>query len=253
VHVLNHVGKHFKVRGPLNVTRSPQGRPVVAQAGSSEAGRELAARTADVVFTAQTRLDEARAFYADVKGRAARYGRSPDDIRIMPGITPVLGRTEAEAREKYEELQELLPDELALQALSHISGGLDLTRFPLDGPLPELPPSNAAKARQELVVRTAREQNMTLRQIARHTAAAMGHRVLVGTAEYMADEMETWLKQDAADGFNVICNHYPQPLEDFARLVVPELQRRGVFRHEYTGTTLREHLGLRMPPSRYAA
>ena len=251
VHFLDHAGEHFKVRGPLNITRSPQGRPVVAQAGSSEAGRELAAKTADVVFTAQTQLDEARAFYADVKGRAARYGRSADEIVIMPGITPVLGATQAEARERYEELQSLLPDDLALQSMSHISGGLDLSKFPLDGPLPELPPSNAAKARQALVVRTAREQNMTLRQIARHTSAAMGHRVLVGTAEYIADELESWLEADAADGFNVICNHYPQPLEDFCRLVVPELRRRGVFRTEYAGRTLREHLGLRVPENRH--
>ena len=251
VHFLNHEGEHFKVRGPLNITRSAQGWPVVAQAGSSEAGRELAAKTADVVFTAQTQIDEARAFYADVKARAARYGRSAEDIVIMPGITPVLGATMAEARERYEELQALLPDDLALQSMSHISGGLDLSKFPLDGPLPELPPSNAAKARQALVVKTAREQNMTLRQIARHTAAAMGHRVLVGTAEYIADELEGWLKADAADGFNVICNHYPKPLDDFCQMVVPELQRRGVFRTEYTGTTLREHLGLRVPENRY--
>jgi N-acetyl-S-(2-succino)cysteine monooxygenase len=253
VHFLDHVGKHFRVRGPLNVARSPQGRPIVAQAGSSKAGRELAAKTADVIFTAQTQLSEAQAFYADVKGRAARYGRRADDIRIMPGITPVLGRTEAEARERYEELQALLPDDLALQSMSHISGELDLSKFPLDGPLPELPPSNAAKARQELVMRTAREQNMTLRQIARHTAAAMGHRVLAGTADYVADELATWLAQDAADGFNVICNYYPGPLEDFCRLVVPELQRRGVFRRDYTGRTLREHLGLPVPENRHSA
>ena len=251
VHFLNHEGEHFKVRGPLNVPRSAQGWPVVAQAGSSDAGRELAAKTADVVFTAQTLIEEARAFYADVKGRAARYGRSAEDIVIMPGITPVLGATMAEARERYEELQALLPDDLALQSMSHISGGLDLSKFPLDGPLPELPPSNAAKARQALVVKTAREQNMTLRQIARHTSAAMGHRVLVGTADYIADELESWLNAEAADGFNVICNHYPKPLEDFCQLVVPELQRRGIFRAEYQGTTLREHLGLRVPANRY--
>jgi FMN-dependent oxidoreductase (nitrilotriacetate monooxygenase family) len=251
VHFLDHEGPHFKVRGPLNVTRSPQGRPVVAQAGSSEAGRELAAKTADVIFTAQTEIGRAKDFYADVKSRTARYGRSPDDVKIMPGITPVLGATEAEAREKYEELQALLPDDVALQSLSHISGGLDLRDYPLDGPLPDLPPSNAAKARQDLVVRRARDDNMTLRQIARHTAAGTGHRVLVGTAEYMADEMETWLKQDAADGFNIICNHYPVPFEDFARKVVPELQRRGVFRTEYEGTTLRENLGLKLPRNRY--
>ena len=169
----------------------------------------------------------------------------------MPGITPVLGRTEAEARERYEELQALLPDDLALQSMSHICGGLDLSKFPLDGPLPELPPSNAAKARQALVVRTAREQNMTLRQIARHTAAAMGHRVLVGTAEYIADELEAWLAQDAADGFNVICNYYPGPLEDFCRLVVPELQRRGVFRANTRGARCATIWVLPVPENRY--
>jgi FMN-dependent oxidoreductase (nitrilotriacetate monooxygenase family) len=251
VHFLNHEGAHFKVRGPLNVTRSPQGRPVVAQAGSSEAGRELAARTADVVFTAQTQLAPAQAFYADVKARAARYGRAPEDIKIMPGLTPVIGATMAEAQERYEELQALLPDDVALQSLSHISGGLDLTQFPLDGPLPELPPSNAAKARQELVVRTARERGMTLRQIARHTAAGTGHRVLVGTAAYMADEMQAWLEADAADGFNVICNYYFAPFEQFTRQVIPELQRRGIFRRDYEFSTLRQNLGLGIPQNRY--
>ena len=252
VHFLNHEGEHFKVRGPLNVTRTPQGRPVVAQAGSSEAGRALAARTADVIFTAQTKLEEAQTFYADVKSRTVQFGRTPADIKIMPGITPVLGNTESEARAKYQQLQDLLPDDVALQSLSHISGGLDLTQFPLDGPLPDLPPSNAAKARQDLVVRTARDQNMTLRDIARHTAAGTGHRVLVGTADYMADELETWLKHDAADGFNVICNWYHQPFEDFTRQVIPELRRRGIFRHDYEGTTLRDNLGLRVPPNRYS-
>ncbi len=253
VHFLDHAGEHFKVRGPLNVTRTPQGRPVVAQAGSSEAGRDLAARTADVVFTAQTKLPEAQAFYADVKARAARYGRGPDAIKIMPGLTPVIGATEAEARERYEELQSLMPDDVALQSLAHISGGLDLTQFPLDGPLPELPPSNAANARQALVVNTARERNMTLREIARHTAAGTGHRVLVGTPDYIASEMELWLKQDAADGFNVVCNYYHKPFEDFVRLVIPELQRRGVFRTEYEATTLRGNLGLPVPENRYTA
>ena len=253
VHFLDHEGEHFKVRGPLNVTRTPQGRPVVAQAGSSEAGRDLAAKTADVIFTAQTRIDEARAFYADVKGRTGRHGRTPDDIKIMPGITPVLGATMAEAQARYEHLQSLMPDDVALQSLSHISGGLDLSQFPLDGPLPDLPPSNAAKARQALVVNTARERNMTLREIARHTAAGTGHRVLVGTAEYMADEMQSWLQNDAADGFNIICNWYHRPFEEFAHQVVPELQRRGVFRTEYEGTTLRANLGLRVPENRYSA
>ena len=253
VHHLDHDGPHFRVRGPLNVTRSPQGWPVVAQAGSSEAGRELAARTADVVFTAQTQLPEAQAFYNDVKARAARHGRAPESILVMPGITPVIGATMAEAQARYDELQSLLPDDVALQSLSHISGGLDLTQFPLDGPLPDLPPSNAAKARQDLVVRTARERGMTLREIARHTAAGTGHRVLVGTAEYMADEMQAWLEGGAADGFNVICNYYHAPFEEFSRQVIPELQRRGLFRTEYEGGTLRANLGLRVPENRYTA
>ena len=144
-----------------------------------------------------------------------------------------------------------MPDDVALLSLTHISGGLDLTKFPLDGPLPDLPPSNAAKARQALVVQTARDHNMTLRQIARHTAAGTGHRVIVGTAEYMADEMEKWLKEEAADGFNVVCNHYPKPFEDFCTEVVPLLQQRGVFRTEYEGKTLRENLGLKIPENRY--
>ena len=251
VHYLDHVGKHFKVKGPLNITRSPQGWPVIAQAGSSEAGRELAARTADVVFTAQTKIDEAKAFYADIKKRAAKYGRGPEDIKIMPGLTPVLGKTMDDAKANYEQLQSLMPDDVALLSLTHISGGLDLTKFALDGPLPDLPPSNAAKARQALVVKTARDNNMTLRQIARHTAAGTGHRVIVGTAEYMADEMEKWLKEEAADGFNVVCNHYPKPFEDFCAAVVPLLQQRGVFRKEYEGKTLRENLGLKIPENRY--
>lgn len=251
IHFLDHVGKYFRVKGPLNITRSPQGWPVIAQAGSSEAGRELAARTADVVFTAQTKIDEAKAFFADVKGRTAKYGRTPDDIKIMPGLTPVLGRTMEEAKANYEYLQTLMPDDVALQSLSHISGGLDLSKFPLDGPLPELPPSNAAKARQALVVKTARDHNMTLRQIARHTAAGTGHRVIIGTPEYMADEMEKWLKEEAADGFNVVCNHYPKPFEDFCTEVVPLLQKRGIFRTAYEGQTLRDRLGLKVPPNRY--
>ncbi len=251
IHFLDHVGKHFKVKGPLNITRSPQGWPVIAQAGSSEAGRDLAARTADVVFTAQTKIDEAKAFYADIKQRAAKYGRAPDDIKIMPGLTPVLGKTMDDAKANYEYLQSLMPDDVALLSLTHISGGLDLTKYPLDGPLPDLPPSNAAKARQALVVKTARDHKMTLRQIARHTAAGTGHRVIVGTAEYMADEMEKWLKEEAADGFNVVCNHYPKPFEDFCTEVVPLLQQRGVFRKDYEGKTLRENLGLKIPENRY--
>ena len=252
MHFLHHKGEHFKVRGPLNVSRCPQGWPVVAQAGSSEPGKDLAARTADVVFTAQTELEAARDFYADVKGRTWRYGRTPDDIKIMPGLTPVIGRTMEEAQEKYDELQRLLPDDVALTALARFTRGIDIYSYDLDGPMPELPQANSAKSRQALIMAMARKQNMTLRQVARSVSAAQGHRVLVGTAQYIADEMEEWLRKDAADGFCVICNYYPGPFDAFCTQVIPELQRRGIFRTSYEGTTLRQNLGLKVPRSRYA-
>ncbi len=252
MHFLDHHGKHFNVRGPLNSPRTPQYRPIIAQAGSSEPGRELAARTADVVFTAQTEIEAAQAFMIDVKGRTAKYGRTPDDIKIMPGITPVLGKTMAEAQEKYEELQALLPDDVALAALARFTRGIDIFSYPLDGPMPDLPEANSAKSRQKLIMDMAKKHNMTLREVARSVSAAQGHRVLVGTVDYIASEMEEWLMKDACDGFNVICNYYPGPFDDFANQVIPELQRRGIFRTAYEGKTLRENLGLRMPRSRYA-
>lgn len=253
MHFLEHKGRNFDVRGPLNLPRSPQGRPVVAQAGSSGPGMELAARTADLVFTAQLEIPEARAFYVDLKSRMARYGREAGDLLILPGLTPIVGRTMAEARAKHEQLQELMPDEVALSSLARLSGGLDLRQFPLDGPLPPLPPTNSGKSRQQLAVDLARKGNMTLRQIARHMASAAGHRVLVGTPTFIADEMQAWLEADAADGFNIICNHYPVPFEEFTELVIPELQRRGIFRTAYEGRTLRENLGLPVPTNRYVS
>jgi FMN-dependent oxidoreductase (nitrilotriacetate monooxygenase family) len=251
VHLLNHNGKHFKVRGPLNVARSPQGRPVVAQAGSSEPGRELAAKTADVVFTAQTVLAEGQDFYRDVKGRMARYGRQPDDMRIMPGINIVVGRTEAEARARNDAMDSLVTDEVALRSITRLMGGLDITKYPIDGPLPELPPSNAAKARQKIMIDMARKENLSIRQLAHRFARATGHQILVGTPKYMADVMEEWFMQRGADGFTVLQPYYPQPLEDFVELVIPELQRRGLFRTEYTGRTLRENLGVPFPQNRF--
>jgi FMN-dependent oxidoreductase (nitrilotriacetate monooxygenase family) len=253
MHFLDHQGKYFNVRGPLNSPRTPQGRPVVAQAGSSEPGRELAARTADIVFTAQTELAAAQEFFADVKGRTARYGRTPDDIKIMPGITPVIGRTMEEAQEKYDALQSLLPDDVALAALARFTRGIDIFSYPLDGPMPDLPEANSAKSRQKLIMDMAKKHDMTLRQVARSVSAAQGHRVLVGTVDYIASEMEEWLVKDACDGFNVICNYYPGPFDDFSNQVIPELQRRGIFRTAYEGSTLRENLGLRVPENRYTA
>ena len=251
LHVLNHEGKHFKVRGPLNIARPVQGYPIIAQAGSSDPGRELAARTADVVFTAQVLLDEAQAFYADVKGRAVRYGRNPDHIKIMPGIRYVLGATESEAKERYEKMVAEPSDEGAFASVQRLAGDLDLKQFPLDGPLPDLPPSNAAKARQEMMIQLARREKMTIRQLARYFTFSTGHMVYVGTPKGLADLMEEWLRKDAADGFTMLSPYYPRPLEEFIEWVVPDLQRRGIFRTEYEGTTLREHLGIPFRPNRY--
>lgn len=252
LHLLDHKGKHFKVRGPLNVARPIQGHPIVAQAGSSEPGRELAARTADVVFTAQVTLEDAQAFYQDVRGRMPRHGRSPDDIRIMPGIRYVLGRTEAEAKERYEMMLAEASVEGALQSVQRLCGDLDIRQYDLDGPLPDLPPSNAAKARQKMMIDLARRENLTIRELARRFTFSLGHMVYVGTPMGLADFMESWFTQDACDGFTMLSPYFPEPLELFVEGVVPELQRRGLFRKEYEGTTLRENLELPYKHHRHA-
>jgi FMN-dependent oxidoreductase (nitrilotriacetate monooxygenase family) len=251
LHVLNHKGKHFSVRGPLNIARPPQGYPIVAQAGSSEPGRALAARTADVVFTAQVSLEEAQAFYADVKGRMPRYGRAPDHIRIMPGIRYVLGATESQARERYEMMVSEASEDGALASVQRLCGDLNIRDYDLDGPLPDLPPSNAAKARQKMMIDLARRENLTIRQLARRFTFSLGHLVYVGTAVGMADLMESWFKNDAADGFTMLSPYYPAPLEELVDTLIPELQRRGLFRTEYEGTTLRENLELPFRTNRY--
>jgi alkanesulfonate monooxygenase SsuD/methylene tetrahydromethanopterin reductase-like flavin-dependent oxidoreductase (luciferase family) len=222
LHVLDHVGEHFQVKGPLNVARSPQGQPVIVQAGSSETGRELAAQTAEVVFTAQTSLASAQAFYADLKGRLPKYGRSADSLKIMPGVFVVVG------------------------------GNFDLSKYPLDGPLPELPLTESGQqSRQKLLTELAGRENLTLAELGRKIAGGRGHYSLVGTPEQIADRLQEWFEQGAADGFNVLVPHLPGGLEDFANGVVPELQRRGLFRTEYEGRTLRENLGLARPGNRF--
>ncbi len=253
LHVLDHVGKHFKVKGPLNVARAPQGYPIIAQAGSSEPGRELAARTADVVFTAQVSLEEAKAFYADVKGRMAKYGRDPDDMRIMPGVRYVLARTESEAREKYEMMLAEASEEGALKSVQRLAGDLDLRNFPLDGPLPDLPPSNAAKARQKMLIDLARRENLSIRQLGRRFTFSLGHLVFVGTPLMLADLMEDWWANDAADGFTMLSPYFPEPLEFVVAELVPELQRRGIFRKQYEGPMLRDNLELRYKKNRYVS
>lgn len=246
-HILNHKGKHFKVRGPLNVARAPQGHPVLVQAGSSEPGKELAARTAEVVFTAHQTIEDARAFYTDLKGRLARYGRDRDELKIMPGIFPVIGRTEEEAQEKFRQIQDLIHPAVGLSMLAGMAGNVDLSQYPLDGPVPDVPETNSSKSRQKLLLDLARRENLTIRELYLRIAGARGHYQIVGTPVQIADKMEEWFTTGAADGFNVMPPHLPAGLHDFVEHVLPELRRRGLFRSEYEGRTLRENLGLRIP------
>lgn len=252
LHVLDHQGEHFRVKGPLNVARSPQGQPVVVQAGSSEVGRDLAAQTAEVVFTAQTSLASAQAFYADIKGRLRAFGRDADSLKIMPGVFIVVAETEALAKAKFESFQELVEPQVGVALLGRMLGNFDLSGYPLDGPLPELPLTDSGqRSRQKLLTELADQENLTLAQLGRRIAGGRGHYSLIGTPEQIADELQRWFEQGAADGFNVLVPHLPGGLEDVAQLLVPELQRRGLFRAEYEGTTLRENLGLQRPAYRY--
>ncbi|HEY4386287.1 MAG TPA: LLM class flavin-dependent oxidoreductase [Ktedonobacteraceae bacterium] len=252
IHILNHKGKHFSVHGPLNVARPPQGYPVIVQAGASEDGRDFAASTAEVIFTAQQTLAEAQAFYADIKGQLAKYGRAPEELKIMPGVFPVIGKTEQEAKEKYDQLQNLIHPSVGLALLSGNVGGFDLSSYPLDGPLPDLPETNLNQSRQKLVTDLARRENLTIRQLYQRIAGARGHRTVWGTPEQIADYLEDWFVHDAADGFNIMPPYLPNGLYDFVELVVPILQRRGLFRTQYEGSTLRENLGLSRPASQFS-
>jgi FMN-dependent oxidoreductase (nitrilotriacetate monooxygenase family) len=253
-HVLNHHGEHFQVKGPLNVARSPQGQPVVVQAGSSETGRELAAETAEVVFTAQTSLGNAQAFYADIKTRLERFDRHPDALKIMPGVFVVVGESQAQAREKFGEFQDLVQPEVGVALLGRMLGNFDLSGYPLDQPLPPLPVTDSGQqSRQKLLTQLGQDENLTLAQLGRRIAGGRGHYSLIGTPDQIADELQAWFDERAADGFNVLVPHLPGGLEDFAQQVVPLLQQRGLFRQHYTGRTLRDHLGLARPSNRFAA
>ncbi len=252
LHFLNHRGPHFQVRGPLTVPRPPQGHPVVVQAGSSDTGRNLAAETAEVVFTAQQTLAGAKAFYADLKGRLARFGRDRDSLKIMPGFAPVIGRSRAEAQEKFEQLQSLVQPEVGLSTLSNTLGGADLSGYDVDAPMPDLPETNGPKSRQRLILDAAKRDGLTLRQVYLQVVLARGHFSVHGTGADIADVLEQWFKEEAADGFNVMPQVLGGGAAEFVDLVVPELQRRGLFRTQYEGRTLRDHLELARPASRYA-
>jgi FMN-dependent oxidoreductase (nitrilotriacetate monooxygenase family) len=244
------VGRHFQVRGPLNIPRPVQGYPLLVQAGSSETGKEYAARYAEAVFTAQQTFKEGKTFYDDVKGRLAKYSRSPDEIKILPGISPILGRTEAEARDREAELNALITPEYGVRQLSTLLDH-DLSTYPLDGPLPDVGTyTEGAQSRFDLVTGLAKRENLTIRQLIERLAGGRGHRVFAGTAVQVADQLEHWFTEGAADGFNIMPPTLPAGLTDFVDLVVPELQRRGLFRREYTSTTLRGHYGLARPANR---
>jgi len=247
LHVLNHHGKHFQVRGPLNAARPVQGYPVIAQAGSSDAGRALATRAGELIFTAQHTVEQGQAFYAEIKQRAAALGRDPDHLKVLPGVSPIVGRTLEEAQARYDQQQALLDPPSFLRSISRFTSlGFDLSELPFDAVVP-LPPeqfdTNTHKSRQKLVFDLIRRERPTVRQLFNKLTAG-GHRILIGTPESIADDFQAWFEAGAADGFNVMFSGLHQGIGDFAEQVVPELQRRGLFRREYQGQTLRENLGL---------
>jgi N-acetyl-S-(2-succino)cysteine monooxygenase len=252
IHPIEHAGEHFAVHGPLNTSRPPQGHPLLVQAGSSEDGKEFAARHAEAVFTAQQTLAEGQAFYADLKGRLASYGRDPDDLLVLPGISPIIGSTEREALRLEKELEDLIIPAYGLAQLAHMTG-IDLNEDALDKPLPDISiETEGAQSRRKLVVDLARRERLTVRQLLGRLAGGRGHRVVAGTPEQIADQIEEWFRSGAADGFNIMPPLLPSGLSDFVDHVVPELQARGLFRHEYEGRTLRDNYGLARPGSRYA-
>jgi FMN-dependent oxidoreductase (nitrilotriacetate monooxygenase family) len=255
VHAIEHAGRFFRVRGPLDVPRSPQGHPVLVQAGSSEDGKQFAARYAEAVFTAQQTLAEGQAFYADLKRRAAAAGRDPGEIKILPGIVPVLGSTETEARELEAELDRLIVADHARNMLASLLR-VEPERLALDSELPaDLPDEDeieGAKSRYTLIVELARRDRLTVRQLIGRLGGGRGHRTFAGTPEQVAQTIEEWCTNGAADGFNVMPAVLPSGLELFAAHVVPILQRRGLFRTDYEGRTLREHYGLARPAGQYA-
>lgn len=244
VRTLNHKGKHFSVKGPLNAARSPQGRPVIIQAGGSDATIEMASRIADVVFTAQADLAAAQDFRSRVREAARQRGRSPDTIKVMPGISLYVGRTRAEAQAKFDALHSMVDIPDAVAGLGLLLGGVDLSGFDPDAPMPELEGNDLRMSGPGTFVRLGREKNYTLGRVAVHAKAARNHCLVVGDVKDVADHMEAWFHEGGADGFNLLPPVVPGSLLDFGELVVPELQARGLFRHEYEGPTLREILGL---------
>jgi len=245
--VLEHDGEFFRVRGPLHVPPSPQGEPVLIQAGASEDGKNLAAETAEVVFGASQTLVQAKGFYADVKGRMAAIGRNPDSLKIMPGLSVSVAETHEEAEAKWTELQNLIDPKTGL-ALLEERLHFDISHCDVDGPLPEMPVEEMDGSRVELIYEMAERENMTIRDLYHHFGGTRGHKHITGSVTEVADFMEEWVTEMGCDGFNIMPPIFPSGLQDFVDLVIPELQRRGLFRTEYEGSTLRENLGLPQPP-----
>jgi alkanesulfonate monooxygenase len=243
--VLGHRGKYYSVRGPLNIARPVQGWPVIVQAGASEAGRQLAAETAEVIFAAQSTLEAGQRFYADMQARLQKLGRAPDSLKILPGAFVVVGESVAEAREKRAQLDGLVHFESSIASLS-IALGHDASAFDPDAPLPPIPPSNASHSGRERAIELGQSEQLTVRQLAQRLGGYSGLS-FVGTPQTIADEMQDWLERRGSDGFNIMFPYLPGGLDAFVERVVPELQRRGIFRREYEGQTLRENLGLKRP------
>lgn len=252
MHPPHHKGEFYSVDGALNIARPIQGYPLIVQAGASEIGRQFAAEVAEMVFAAASDLKDAQSYYADVKSRAEKVGRDREHLKVLPGNFVVIGDTVAEAKAIKRKLDDMVNPASGIGTLS-VQLGCDASKFDLDGPLPEIPPSNASHTSRQKLVNKAREDNLTVRQLAQFVGGAFGALEMVGTPQTIADEMEEWLMSDACDGFNVMFPYLPGGLDSFVDKLVPELQRRGLYRTEYEGATLRENLGLPRPKNRYAA
>jgi FMN-dependent oxidoreductase (nitrilotriacetate monooxygenase family) len=253
VRPLNHKGRFFNVKGPINMMRSPQGQPIIIQAGGSPAGQDLSARSADLVFSVVNGDSvSAKAAYDSLKERVIKHGRQPDQLPILPGLMPIIGDSDQEAREQLARLQGWLSSSNALTLVSQRLGH-DISKYPLDGPIPDFPQTQGGQAFSKTLFEMARREKMTLRDLYNITAAARGHWVVAGTPKRIADTMEEWFTGGLADGFVVMPAYFPGAFDDFVDKVVPELQRRGLYRTEYSGSTLRDHLGLERPaPVRHA-
>jgi FMN-dependent oxidoreductase (nitrilotriacetate monooxygenase family) len=250
LHGLNHQGEYFSIAGPLNLTRGPQGHPVLIQAGSSGPGMALAARIGEVVFTAQQGLAEAQDFYRELKRQVVAQGRAPQHCLVMPGVMPILGASAAQAQARFDQLQGWTDQEAALLLVGDRLGQ-DLSGFDLDQPLPDLPLPQNMQSRARLLLDLSHRDGLTLRQICNLAAGARGHKIMVGTPQTVADELIAWFEGEAADGFNLMPAYFPQGLTDFIDGVLPILRKHKLFREEYTGSTLREHLGLPIPANRH--